>query len=207
MRVQIKPTVLAPALTETASNVSTFSPEAIKKTCLEKELRQQWRTPEIFLQAVRRNFGDPTIDVAALPENRVCERFISPEEDGLRATWFRQLDFLGEIAWCNPGFRDMAKWIDKAAYEIKKAENATALVLGLAAPSTKWFRRALDADAIVYLLSPRVQYETPEAGLVKRSSNPRECALFVFRTNVKVLVDQIVLWNWKEAEIVSGAEL
>jgi phage N-6-adenine-methyltransferase len=166
--------------------------------------RQEWRTPKEFLEAVQREFGALTIDVAASAENAVCKQFLDRAENGLMSPWFERGVYLREVAWCNPGFSSMPVWIHKACVEVEGSlPTRTALVLGLCAPSTAWWRHAISHGADILLLSPRIQFD-PAPG-VKRSSNPRECALFVFRDpfTAKVYADagnapQILTWWWKE---------
>lgn len=164
--------------------------------------RQEWRTPQEFLEAVRREYGPITIDVAASAENAVCERFIDRAADGLRSPWFSGDSLTSQIAWCNPGFSSMPLWIAKACAETKGASPSPriALVLGLCAPSTEWWRTMIQHAAAVRLLAPRIQFD-PAPG-VKRSSNPRECALFVFRDpwslRERPPQPQILTWWWKE---------
>ena len=49
-----------------------------------------------------------TIDVAASAENAKCERFFTPQEDGLEQDW------TGERVYCNPPYSLIAPWIEKA---------------------------------------------------------------------------------------------
>ena len=171
--------------------------------------RQEWRTPTDFLRAVWREFGTITVDVAASVGNKVCERFIDREADGLAQPWFPKGDgcraLPTELAWCNPGFKSMAAWVVKAWAEIADAglQPRTALVLCLCAPSTAWWRDAIEHGAEVRLLSPRVQFDPPPG--IPRSSNPRECALLVFRDISRAVVQrhreghqQTMTWWWKE---------
>ena len=41
-----------------------------------------WETPQDFFDSINKSFNF-TLDVCALPENAKCEKFFSPEEDGL----------------------------------------------------------------------------------------------------------------------------
>ena len=60
------------------------------------------------------------LDVCALPENAKCERFYTPEDDGLLRPWD------GGV-WCNPPYgKEIGKWVEKASRE-RERERATAL--------------------------------------------------------------------------------
>jgi phage N-6-adenine-methyltransferase len=172
--------------------------------------RQEWRTPKNFLEAVQHAFGKITIDVAASAENAVCERYIDRAANGLVQQWFLP-DSAGvlshEVAWCNPGFSSMAKWVEKACYQVDMAHQPRiALVLCLCAPSTVWWRMAIENRAEVRLLAPRVQFDPPPG--IPRSSNPRDCALLVFRDKARRWKPdggpQILMWYWKEQTLGGG---
>ena len=64
-------------------------------------------TPWEFFTPLHERFGF-TIDVAALPHNAKCERFYTPEEDGLAQPW------ADERVWCNPPYSDIEPWVAKA---------------------------------------------------------------------------------------------
>lgn len=64
-------------------------------------------TPWDFFTPLHERFGF-TIDVAALPHNAKCERFYTPDEDGLARPW------TGERVWCNPPYSNIEPWVAKA---------------------------------------------------------------------------------------------
>lgn len=45
-----------------------------------------WATPQDFFDKLNQEF-DFTLDVCALPENAKCEKYYSPEIDGLSQQW------------------------------------------------------------------------------------------------------------------------
>lgn len=45
-----------------------------------------WSTPQDLFDELDAEFGF-TLDVCALPENAKCERFYTPEQDGLLQNW------------------------------------------------------------------------------------------------------------------------
>jgi phage N-6-adenine-methyltransferase len=80
-----------------------------------KEIKQDWfnrpqtvyETPDVIFNPLRDEFGID-FDVCALPENAKCEKFFSPEDDGLSRKW-------SGVCWMNPPFgREMKKWVKKA---------------------------------------------------------------------------------------------
>lgn len=64
-------------------------------------------TPPDFFATLDRRFQF-TVDAAALPHNAKCERFWTPDEDGLEQDW------AGERVWCNPPYSDIGPWVRKA---------------------------------------------------------------------------------------------
>lgn len=86
-----------------------------------------WETPQEFFEELNREFHFET-DVCALPSNAKCDRFFSPETDGLAQEWFGR-------CWCNPPYgRQIGKWVEKAA-----TSEALTVMLLPARTDTTWF--------------------------------------------------------------------
>ena len=86
-----------------------------------------WETPQDFFDGLNKEFGFD-LDVCALPENAKCERYFTPEKDGLDQEW------KGTV-WCNhPYGKQVGKWVEKA-YK----SNCTVVMLLPARTDTKWF--------------------------------------------------------------------
>lgn len=65
-------------------------------------------TPQDFFDKLNEEFKF-TLDACALPENTKCERFFTPEQDGLQQEW------TGTV-WCNPPYgRTARKWVQKGS--------------------------------------------------------------------------------------------
>lgn len=80
-------------------------PQQVVKRGARPEVDDRATTPEVF-GPLQERFGF-TIDVAALPHNTKCERFYSPEEDGLAQSW------TGERVWCNPPHSNLEAWVER----------------------------------------------------------------------------------------------
>lgn len=177
--------------------------------------RQCWSTPDEFFRLIREEFN-PTIDVAASAENTKCGTYVTQEINALapHVEWLGQPEIEGlpalhtnEVAWCNPPYEDMLPWLKKAREQATK-HNGTVLVLGPCDPSVGWWMDgAILADEI-RLLNPRIQFDVPPG--VKKSSNPKPSALFIFRgDDSRVDISEYVYgpggghpltwtWRWKK---------
>ena len=154
-------------------------------TKTEKELRQEWQTPDDFWQVVFREFYFD-LDVAATAQNAKTERYIGPNDLG--RVW-------AEYNWCNPGFSNFMPWMERAVEEAQ-ARNTT-VVMALISPSTKWWHWTVTENRAdeVRLLRPRVQFVAPPG--IKQSSNAHENCLVVFRRKPVEKPTTIWTWNWK----------
>jgi phage N-6-adenine-methyltransferase len=95
------------------------------KTCM-------WATPQDFFDKLNAEFGFE-LDVCALPENAKCERYFTPDIDGLRQLW-------RGVVWMNPPYgRDIIKWVRKAY--LSACDGATVVCLLPARTDTEWWHR------------------------------------------------------------------
>lgn len=77
-----------------------------------------WETPQTLFDNLDREFNF-TLDVCALDYNAKCERYFTPEVDGLSQKW-------NGSCWCNPPFdKTMGSWIKKA---YRSAQNGATVV-------------------------------------------------------------------------------
>ena len=89
-----------------------------------------WETPQDFFDKLDAEFHF-TMDACAVKQNAKCERFISPQEDGLSQPW-------DGIVWCNPPYgKTIGKWVQKAYTSAQGG--ATVVMLIPARTDTKWF--------------------------------------------------------------------
>lgn len=89
-----------------------------------------WETPQEFFNKLDAEFHFD-LDVCAIPSNAKCQRYYTPEDDGLSQPWEGRV-------WCNPPYgRQISKWVQKAAQSA--AEGAIVVMLLPARTDTKWF--------------------------------------------------------------------
>jgi len=66
-----------------------------------------------------------------LPENAKCQKYFTPEIDGLKQDW-------NGTCWMNPPYgREIGKWVEKAYSEAQKGNTIVALLP--ARTDTRWF--------------------------------------------------------------------
>lgn len=122
-----------------------------------------WATPQDFFDDLNREFHFET-DVCALPDNAKCEKFYTPEQDGLKQEWTG-------VCWCNPPYgRQIAKWVEKAA-----KSDATVVMLVPARTDTAWFHDWILPCAEVRFVRGRLKF-----GGAKNNA-PFPCMVAIFR--------------------------
>lgn len=110
-----------------------------------------WETPQDFFEKLNEEFHF-TIDTAAIPINAKCERFYSPEDDGLSQPW------AGRV-WCNPPYgREIGKWVQKCAEEFAGGNCELAVMLLPARTDTRWFHGYILGKAEVRFLKGRLKF-------------------------------------------------
>jgi len=90
-----------------------------------------WSTPQDFFDEIDCEFHF-TLDVCALPNSAKCERYFTPESDGLKQDWSK------DVCWMNPPYGRMIKcWMQKAFEE--SVGGATVVCLVPARTDTAWW--------------------------------------------------------------------
>jgi phage N-6-adenine-methyltransferase len=91
-----------------------------------------WSTPKNFFLALDAEFHF-NLDVCALPENAKCDRFFSPDDDGLSRPW-------RGTCWMNPPYgRTISAWMRKAYRSAR--QGATVVCLVPARTDTDWWHK------------------------------------------------------------------
>ena len=127
-----------------------------------------WATPQELFNQLHSVFNFD-LDVCALPENAKCDRFFTPEIDGLKQEWTG-------TCWMNPPYGSEIKyWIAKAAETATKGHTVVALV-----PSRTdvgWWQEHCMSREIHYIKG-RLKF-----GGCKHNA-PFGCAVVVFRPSL-----------------------
>lgn len=91
-----------------------------------------WETPQDFYDKLNEEFNF-NLDPCALPENAKCNKYFTPEDDGLKQDW------QGYTVFCNPPYgRQLYNWVKKCYNEGKKT-NTTVVMLIPSRTDTKYF--------------------------------------------------------------------
>ena len=89
-----------------------------------------WETPKDLFDTLNKEFNF-TLDVCALPENAKCEKYYTPENNGLSQNW-------DGIIWCNPPYgKQINDWVKRALYS--SVDGNTVVMLLPARTDTRWF--------------------------------------------------------------------
>ena len=109
-----------------------------------------WGTPPEIFEPLNKEFGF-TVDVCAIEENAKCEKYFTPEMDGLRQSW------ANEVCWCNPPYgTSVVKWCKKALAE---TENGTTTILLIPCrTNTNWWHDFVMPFAEIRFLRGRVRF-------------------------------------------------
>ena len=145
--------------------------------------KQDYGTPNIFIVAVEKRFGQLAIDLAASAENTKAEKFITEEQNSLAQDWGK---FSGNL-WLNPPFKRLEPWAKKAATTIYKPETRLYL-LTPASIGANWFEDWVWGHAQVEALNPRLSFDG-------KAPYPKDCMLSIFGNDIQ---PSFSIWKWQK---------
>jgi phage N-6-adenine-methyltransferase len=127
-----------------------------------------WSTPAWFYDQIHSECS-PTLDVCAVASNAKCERYFSPEVDGLKQEWPA-----GEVCWMNPPYgREIGRWVEKAYRS--SLLGVTVVSLLPARTDTVWWHRFVTKAFEIRFLRGRLKF-----GKAKHSA-PFPSAVVIFK--------------------------
>lgn len=130
----------------------------------------EWQTPRMFFQAIDLEFELNT-DVCATLGNKMCKKFFSKKEDGLKQDW------KGLRCWMNPPYgKEIGAWVEKAA--TGGADIVVALLP--ARTDTRWFHDHIYKKAEVRFLRGRLRFGG------NANSAPFPNMIVIFRSGVRM---------------------
>ena len=136
-------------------------------------IKDSWQTPKALFETLNKEF-DFTCDVASSSRNRLCENYLTEEEDALICHW-------GDVNWCNPPYSNITPWIQKAIIE-HDAQDKTTVMLIPADTSVKWFKLAYESCNEVRFISGRISFINAETQKPVNGNN-KGSVLFIWRGN------------------------
>ena len=144
--------------------------------------KQDYKTPDNFMRAVKHQFGTVGWDLAASPHNAQCHNYFDEKLNSLNQDWTA----LETLLWLNPPFNDIAPWAAKCAHECTRG--AEILFLVPASVGSEWFAERVYQHADVYLLRGRLSFDG-------KSPYPKDCMLAHYRRGNE---NRITVWDWRK---------
>ena len=125
-----------------------------------------WETPQDLFDELDKEFHF-NLDVCATSENAKCNRYYTPEQDGLSQPW-------DGTCWCNPPYgRDIGQWVRRALFA--SVGGATVVMLLPARTDTKWFHDYIYKRAEIRFVKGRLKFGN------SKNSAPFPSMVVVFR--------------------------
>ena len=122
-----------------------------------------WATPQDFFDKLDAEFHFD-LDVCALQENAKCDRFFTPDVDGLSQEW-------AGTVWCNPPYgRQIGKWVKKA-----HDSDCTVVMLLPARTDTAWFHDYIYGKAEIRFVRGRLKFGGA------KWNDPFPCMVVIYR--------------------------
>jgi len=132
--------------------------------------RDDWQTPKYLFDFLARHTRGFVCDIAATPENALCERYLA---DSLNCNWPTD-------GWnfCNPPFSKKIQFVAKAIEQQEIFGARTAMVLPSNNMDQKWIEDILDRGYNITIIIGRVRYNAPDG--VKASQPPFGTMIVLF---------------------------
>lgn len=139
--------------------------------------RDLWRTPTALFASLNAEFCFQ-LDAAAAPQNALCRKFITAEQNTLETPWADCLSIPGYV-WLNPPYSDITPFVKKAAAE--SANQIGTVMLVPADTSVGWFKEAIQtASEVRFITAGRLAFINPVTGKPV-SGNNKGSMLIIWR--------------------------
>lgn len=152
--------------------------------------KQDYATPDDFIAAVTKRFGDLAFDLAADSSNARAEKFYTKEDNSLVQDWTA----LRGNLWLNPEFADIDPWAKQCAQSaIWMPEHESDRKIFLLTPASvgaNWFCEWVYGRARVFFLNGRLTF------IGQDDPYPKDCILSVFG-----LPPGFEVWRWKPERV------
>lgn len=124
----------------------------LKQEYLKSDEKDTYKTPRYLIERLEKEFGQITLDVCANEQNKVCENFISKEQNALVSDWTTS-----GIVFCNPPYSKKDEFLEKAIEQSKTGQKIIMLVP--CTPETLFFRQCKDKSNWLLCMNGRLVFE------------------------------------------------
>ena len=101
--------------------------------------QNDWETPQDLYDLLHAEFSF-NLDVCALPDNAKCDRYFTPDDDGLAQDWS------GFRCWMNPPYgRQIGQWMKKA-YDASQAGGLVVCLVPARVDTGWWWNYAIRGE-------------------------------------------------------------
>jgi phage N-6-adenine-methyltransferase len=138
----------------------------------------EWGTPAALFDPLNQIYKFD-LDACSTPELAKCEDHITPEKDGLKASW------KGRRVFINPPYSKMTLWAAKFIAGWKESEHQ--LMLVPARTDTRWFQSILHLRPKIFFIKGRLRF-----------TGGQHCAPFP-----SVMIAKPGVGHWGVAEVAS----
>jgi len=130
---------------------------------------EEWETPIDFYNELNKEFKF-NLDPCALPNNAKCEKFFTPNDNGLEQRWE------GHQVFCNPPYgKEIGKWVKKCMESV----GGTRVALLPARTDTRWFHDYVYGKAEIRFVKGRLKFGD------SKNSAPFPSMVAIWRGEVK----------------------
>lgn len=110
-----------------------------------------WCTPRDFFNELNKEFNF-ILDPCCMPKSALCDKYYTPNEDGLKQDWS------GEVVFVNPPYgREIGKWVKKS-YEEGQKENTIIVMLIPSRTDTRYFHNYIYNKAEIRFIKGRLKF-------------------------------------------------
>ncbi len=129
-----------------------------------------WETPIELFNKLNDEFNF-TLDVCALKETAKCDKFFTPEIDGLKQDWSNN------VCWMNPPYgRQIQLWLEKAYNESLKDSTTVVCLIPSRTDTKYWHNYCMNASEIRFIKG-RLKFGN------SKNSAPFPSAIIIFNGN------------------------
>lgn len=133
--------------------------------------KMDWETPQKFFEVLDQEFHF-VLDAAATAKNAKCDKYFTPEQDGLKQSWN-----VGGSVYCNPPYgREIGKWVKKAFEEARSGYPIVLLIP--ARTDTTYFHDYIYGKAEIRFIRGRLRFTDEEGNAADPAPFPSMLVIY-----------------------------